>query len=174
MSTTGERTFSTSDRKVIKPKQTLIPNGMYGAALDSGMSVGKSKERWDAVPYVNVSFTVEGTATKEGGKDRKVFSRILLGLAAGKDGVANVDRESGITALAKAMNTEIEGVEIVEQTVTNPEGGEEKKLEYLNPLQVIEWLKGFEGTKIKLRISTSAEKGEYGPKNEIKAFYPAS
>lgn len=173
MTTTGERTFSTGNREVVKPKQTLIPNGTYGASLDSGMSTGQSKERWDAVPYVNCSFTVEGTATKDGGKNRKVFGRLLLGLTPGKDGVLNVDRESGVTALAKAYDTSFEDIEIVERKVTNPETGEEKTLEYLNPLQIIEALKAFEGAPLKMRIGTSPEKDGYGPKNEIKAFMKA-
>ncbi|UOF79709.1 hypothetical protein [Caudoviricetes sp.] len=173
MTTTGERTFSTGSRDVIKPKQTLIPNGPYNATLDSGMSVGQSKERWDAVPYVNVSFSVDGTATKEGGKNRKVFGRLLLGLKPGKDGVLNVDRENGVTALSKALDTSFEGIEIVERTVTNPETQEEVKLEYLNPLQVVEALKAFEGATLGLRIGTSPEKDGYGPKNEIKAFTKA-
>lgn len=168
--TTGERTFSTAGRKVTDSKPTLIPAGTYTLAVDaSAADVGKA-DRPDAIPYVNVRFTALGTATKEGGKDRKLFHRLLLSLKPGKDGIMNMDRASGLTALAKALNTEVEGVEIVSQQVTNAEGNE-VTIEYLNPRQVVEWVKSFDGTQVKGRVKVQKGTKEYpDDKNEIAAF----
>lgn len=170
--TTGERTFSTTNRTVVSSKPQLIPAGTYGGIIAAGADIGKAN-RFDAIPYVNVSFEVEGTATKEGGKNRRAFHRLLLGLNPGKDGMLNMDRSNGLTALAKSLGTEAEGIEIVEQEVTSPEG-ESKKIEYLNPRQVVEWLKSFEGSKLKLRIKIAKGTAEYPEdKNEVAAFMSA-
>lgn len=170
--TTGERTFSTVGRNVVKPKQTLIPNGPYQMTLDSGAAAAKA-EAWDAIPYVKVAFTVEGTALKDGGKNRKAFHQFYLSMKEGSDGVVNVDRENGLLALARACGTDFEGVEIIEQTLTNPENGDTKTAEYLNPVQVVEFLKGLEGQTVKGRIGTKPGSNGYEAKNEIKAFSKA-
>lgn len=166
--TTGERTFSTKGRTVAKNTFSLIPAGTYPLILSDAADIGKA-DRPDAIPYVNVSFEAEGTAQKEGGKNRRVFHRLLLGLNAGKDGVLNMDREAGLTALATALGTEVEGVEIVTQNVVDSDGNE-KVIEYLNPRQIVEWVKGFGGAQVKGRIKVQKGSGDYGDKNEIAAF----
>ncbi len=172
MSTTGERTFTSEGRKVVPPKQQLIPNGEYPMELQGTVDIAKGKS-YNSVPYLNISFEVEGTAAKEGAKNRKAFHMLKLGITEGADGVSNVDRIDGAVALATALGTAFEGIEIVEQSVTNPETGEVEKLEYLNPQQMRDWLKTFAGSKIKGRIGTRPGQGEYGPKNEIKSFRKA-
>lgn len=167
--TTGERTFTSEGRKVVPPKQQLIPNGNYVLELQSAMDIGKGKQ-YDSVPYLNISFEVEGTAAKEGAKNRKTFHMLRLGVTEGADGTANVDRIDGAVALATAMGTAFSGIEIVSQTVINPETQESKTIEYLNPQQMRDWLSQFKGTKVKGRIGTRAGQGDYGPKNEIKSF----
>lgn len=167
--TTGERTFNTSSQTVVSPKAQLIPAGSYDSTVASGADIGCAK-RSDAIPYVNVSFEVQGTATKEGGKNRRVFHRLLLGLKPGKDGVLNPNRSNGVTAMAKALGTELEGIEIVEREVTD-ESGNTVKQEYLNPRQVLEWVKGFEGSSLKTRIKVQKGTAEYpDDKNEVAAF----
>lgn len=172
-STTGERTFSTSGRKVSDLKPPLLPAGTYDLVVDaSSADVGKA-DRPDAVPYVNIRFTALNTATKEGGKDRKLFHRLLLSLKAGKDGIMNMDRGGGLTALAKALGTEIEGVEIVSQDVSDVNGNP-VTIEYLNPRQVVEWVKSFDGSKLKARVKVQKGTAEYpDDKNEIAAFMTA-
>lgn len=166
--TTGDRTFSTKGRTVAKNTFTLIPAGTYQMILGDAADIGKA-DRPDAVPYVNISFEVEGTALKEGGKNRRAFHRLLLGLKEGKDGVMNMDRPSGLTALAEALGTEIEGLEIVTQEATDADGNS-VTLEYLNPRQVVEWVKGFAGSQVKGRIKVQKGSGDYGDKNEVAAF----
>lgn len=168
MTTTGERTFNTSAQQVVTPKATLIPPGTYAMTVSSGAEVGCAK-RPDAIPYINVSFEVDGTATKEGGKNRRAFHRLLLGLKPGRDGVLNPNRSNGVTAMAKALGTELEGIEIVEREVEVD--GQTVKQEYLNPRQVLEWVKSFEGSTLKGRIKIQKGTAEYpDDKNEISAF----
>jgi hypothetical protein len=166
---TGERTFSTAGRTVKAKVFPTLPAGNYKGPLGSDSEIGNA-DKYDAVPYVKISFGANGTAMKEGGKDQRVFHMLFLSLVPGKDGEINTDRPDGITALAQAMGTEVEGVEIVEREVTNPETGETKKLEYLNPKQVQEWLKSFAGVEVSYRTKIEKGTGDYGDKSKIAKF----
>lgn len=166
--TTGERTFSTSGRSVQTQTFKLIPPGTHNLRIAGDASIAKA-DKPDAVPYINLSMEVLGTASTEGGKNQRVFHRLFLGLNLGKDGVANVDRENGLVAMAQSMGTEVEGVEIVEREATNADGNT-VKLEYLNPKQVTEWLAGFVGTEVRARIKTEKGTGGYSDKSVIAKF----
>jgi hypothetical protein len=163
MSTTGERTFSTTGRNVVAPKTTLIPPGNYTLKVGSDASIGQS-DKPGSVPYINVSFEVEGTSTAEGGKNRRVFHRFFIGLKEGKDGVVNLDRENGLVAFAQALNTQLEGIEIVSR---DDEG---TATEYLNPRQLVEWLKGYAGAEVKGRVKTEKGTGGYQDKSVVGKF----
>lgn len=166
--TTGERTFSTTDRKVESAKPAPIPAGTYRAKLDiSGIEIGRA-DRPDAVPYVKVRFTALGTALTPGGKDRKLFHMLLLSLAASpKDGKANVDRPGGLTQLVKALGTELDGVGIVEGV----DGG---AAEHLNPKQVVEWLKSFDGAEVGVKVKHEQGTDQFPDvKEKIASFMAA-
>lgn len=166
--TTGEKTFSTASRSVAAPTFKPITPGNYDLTLGGDTSIAKA-DRPDAVPYINLSFEVQGTAQSEGGKNSRVFHRLFLGLKPGKDGVINMDRENQLTALAKALGTEVEGVEIIEREAQDSDGNP-VKLEYLNPKQVIEWLKSFVGATVKGRIKTEKGTGGYSDKSVVAKF----
>src|SRR5574337_978964 len=165
---TGERTFSTKGRTVKTKTFPLIPPGNHKGTLSADATIGKA-DRPDAVPYVNVSFEVNDTAQSEGGKNQRVFHMLFLSTLAGKDGDANTDRNGGITELAQALGTELEGIEIVEKEVENSDG-DTVKLEYLDPKQVAEWVKGFAGTEVGFRIKTEKGTGGYSDKSKIQKF----
>lgn len=166
--TTGEKTFSTAGREVKTVTFKPITPGNYNLTLNSDASIAKA-DRPDAIPYINVSFTAEGTAESEGGKDKRVFHRFYIGMAPGKDGVVNMDRENGLTALALALGTQIEGCEIVTREAQDADGNS-VTLEYLNPKQVVEWIKGFAGTSVKGRIKTEKGTGNYADKSVVQKF----
>ena len=168
MSTTGEKTFSTAGREVKTVTFKPINPGNYSLKLGSDVSIAKA-DKPDAVPYVGLSFEVEGTAESEGGKNKRVFHRLFIGMKPGKDGVINMDRENQLTALASALNTQIEGVEIITRDATDADGNS-VTLEYLNPKQVVEFLKGFAGTEVKGRIKTEKGTGGYGDKSVVQKF----
>lgn len=166
--TTGEKTFSTTGREVKTVTFKPIPAGNYDLTLNADATIAKA-DKPDAIPYINVSFTAGGTAESEGGKDKRVFHRFFIGLAPGKDGVINMDRENGLTALAQALNTQIEGMEVITREAENS-NGEAVTLEYLNPKQVVEWLKGFNGAVVKGRIKVEKGTGGYSDKSVVQKF----
>lgn len=166
--TTGEKTFSTKGRTVVAPTFKPINPGNYDLKVGGDATIAKA-DKPDAVPYVNVSFEVEGTAETEGGKNKRVFHRFFLGMKEGKDGVINMDRENQLTALAQAMNTEAEDFEIVSREA-NDSDGNAVTLEYVNPKQVVEWLKSFEGQTVKARIKTEKGTGGFSDKSVISKF----
>lgn len=170
MNATGDRKFSTSTQEVVQPKSMLIPAGTYTLVLNGDAEI-RTAEKPNAIPYVNVSFTVQGTATREGGKDLRVFHRFVLGLEPSKkDGVLNPNRSNGITAAAIGLGSDAD-LTIVERTVQD-ETGAELKQEYLNPKDVKEYLQSLQGSTVKARIRVSKSEG-YADKNEIAAFFKA-
>lgn len=166
---TGERTFSTTGRTVKEKTFPLIPPGNHVGTLGSDFEIAK-KDAWDGVPYVKFSFAVAGTAQTDGGKDQRLYHQLYLSITPGKDGEINTERPDGVVAMAQAMKTEMEGVEIIEREVSNPENGETKKLEYLNPKQVVEWLKSFSGTEVSFRVKTEKGTNGYKDKNKLQKF----
>lgn len=170
---TGERTFSTAGRSVKAKVFPVLPAGNYTGPLGADSEIGKA-EKWDGVPYVKMSIGANGTAASEGGKDQRVFHMLFLSLVPGKDGEINTDRPDGITALAQALGTQVEGVEILEREVTDPETGATKKLEYLNPKQVQEWLKSFAGVEVNYRTKIEKGTGGYSDKSKISKFLLAA
>jgi hypothetical protein len=166
--TTGERTFSTAGRTVVAQTSTPITPGKYKLRIGSDCEIKKA-DKPDATPYVAVRLEVLGTASTEGGKNRSVYHNLFLMLKPGKDGVINMDRENGLTSLAHALGTQVEGVEIVEQSATNA-NGESVTLEYLNPRQVVAWLKEFAGTEVSGRIKTEKGTGGYADKSVVSKF----
>lgn len=165
---TGERTFSFEGRTVAKMEPKLIPPGTYTLVVGADASVAK-KDAPEAVPYIKLSFGVRGTETSEGGKMQRVFSMLNLSLTPGKDGVKNIERENGILAMAQAMGTLPPDCTIVERDVTTAEGVE-VKIVYLNPVQIVEWLKSFAGTEVPARIKTEKGTGGYEDKSIVGKF----
>lgn len=165
---TGERTFSFEGRTVAKMESKLIPPGTHTLVVGADASVAKA-DRPDAVPYVNISFGVRGTETSEGGKMQRVFHRLFIGLKPGKDGVVNMERENGLLALAQGLGTLPPECTIIERDATDADGNT-VKLEYLNPVQVVEWLKSFSFTELQGRIKTEKGTGGYSDKSAISKF----
>lgn len=166
--TTGEKTFSTSGRKVqtIKP----IPEGTYEFALRAGTTdirVAKPKdgeEQADKLPYVTCQVEVMGTALTEGGKNRVLFPMFFLDTLPNANGNVSIDGSTGLTAIARALGAELEGITIVERTTTK---GENQA--YLNPKEVSEWLESHAGETFKGRVKIKQQKdGE--PRNEISGY----
>ncbi len=169
---TGTKTFSTAGRTVAKNTIQPIPPGEYTLSIRADdISVEQSDKKPDAVPYVKYSLEAHGTATTEGGKNRRVFASLFLSLTPGKDGVVNIDRPSGLVALCKALGTELEGVEEAERTVQMPDGSE-KVLKFLNPQQVAEFLRNSAGIELKgyVKVEPNEYNGEKTERNVIGRF----
>lgn len=170
--TTGERTFSTKDRKITKPAP--IPEGTYDVCFRTSTAEAanaKAKEgenESDTLPYVKVQLEVMNTALTEGGKNRVVFPMFQVSLKPNeKTGTVLLDGPSGLTALAKALGTDLEGIEIVTRTTSK---GDEQ--EFLNPRQVADWINNKAGESFRARLKVTAAKNGYEASNQVQSFLP--
>lgn len=163
---TGEKTFSTTGRSTQAGGFEPFPAGNYTLILKQ-VEVRQSKT--GKPPYVAATFEAEGTAVREGGKNRNLFHNFLLGLAPGKDGIVNLDRAGGITAFCKAIEMELVEVSVLERD--SVVDGTEEHQEYLNPQEVKSWLGELVGTPVRAKVKVRKDP-EYGDKNEVNSFLP--
>lgn len=144
----GETTFSTEGRKTVKFVSTPLPTNVdYNFKLNGDAEI-RQADGVGKLPRIAVSMDMLGTATKDGGKDRKVFVDFHLNLAPGKDGVAMVDRGNGIVAFAKSIGDVMAGITIKDAVY----GEEEKPVQILSPKGVLAWLKAHEGATGQVRL----------------------
>lgn len=134
----GEATYSSSGKNVVRFESKPIPKGDYNLTLlGKGLEIRRSKDKGpDAIPYIGCRFAAEGTAVKEGGKDRLVFVNFFLSLKPGADGVVMPERQGGIVEFMRANGKELEGVGV--KTLTKEDGSTES---YLDAEVIIEQLK---------------------------------
>ena len=153
---TGERTYSTQGRTPAKFEFKPIAPGEYELKLNSDWTQ-RVAEGEGKIPYVTGSFTAIGSGN--GGKDRRVFHRMMLGLAPGKDGVANADRANSILGLAKALGTEFSA------PVVTMNGKE-----LLSPKHVLQWIQSNDGAVLRGDVKIEKGSGGYEDKNVINFF----
>lgn len=170
--TTGEKTFSTKDRKITKPAP--IVDGTYNVAFRANsaeVAIAKAKEgelESDKLPYVKVQLEVMDTALTPGGKNRVIFPMFDVNLKPNeKTGNTILDGPSGLTGLAKALGSELEGIEVITRTTST---GVEQ--EYLNPRQVAEWLNNKAGELFRARVAIKKGSNGYEDSNVVKSFLP--
>lgn len=170
--TTGEKTFSTKDRAVTKPQP--IPEGTYEATFRPNSAearlpknVKEGLQLSDGIPYVTAQLELIGTSLSEGGKNRVVFPMFFLDTRPNERGEVSLDSSSGLTGLARAMDTDLEGIEVVTREASNG-----TVQEFLNARQVAEWLNSKAGETFKVRIGIKAAKGQYEASNVVKGYVP--
>ena len=162
---TGERRFTTEDRKVEKFQNQLLPNKDWdGRVLATKAEIRYGED--SGLPYINVPFEAVGSALKEGGNNRWVYHRFFLGLNPGKDGKVNVDRPNGLTAFAKSIGVKMDlGANsiITLDTKNGP-------VDAIDPQAVKRWLQDQDGAQFRFR--TKVEKGQdgYPDKNVVSYF----
>lgn len=169
---TGEKTFVSSTGRNVKTDFKPIPDGTYGGTIRSGtIEIRRStyaKEGMtptDNLPYVTCQVELEGTAVKEGGKNRVAFVNFDLGMAANARGVIPWESQSGLLACFKSMGEEFENVEVLTQTQSD---GTEAA--YLNPTQVVELLTSKAGMPFAIRLGTY--KGKDGEDKQVVRAFP--
>lgn len=137
----GEARFNASGTEVHHFSSNPIPEDDYPLELGEEMEIRKSKEGGpDAIPYIGVRFIAQGTAAKEGQKDRLVFQNFLLSLKPGKDNVMNPARGGQLIEFYRARGEELDAPVLVHKL----ESGEEVR--YLDPETILEQLKEWAGT----------------------------
>lgn len=149
----GETRFSSEGRKIHKFENQPIPAGDYGLTLLGKMEIKKSQEKGpDAIPYVSVRFAADGTAAKEGGKDRLAFHQFYLSLKPGKDGIVMADRSGQIVEFYRAHGEELDVPTI---TKTLEDGS---KVDYLDPEAIIEQLEEWTDTTTDAHLAVEPAK----------------
>jgi len=173
--TTGVKSFTTTGREVAKPEFPLITPGKYEARLEvSGARINVASGG-GKLPYISCPIEVLNSAVREGGRNRKVFHNFFLSLAPGKDGVAMVDRQNGLTAFSRAtgMPLTLEDGGILTMQKAN-EDGTTTDVDVLNPQQVLKWLQQLDGVVFSAKVKTEKGTAGYPDKSVIDYFIEAS
>ncbi|MFT3866819.1 MAG: hypothetical protein QM729_21360 [Solirubrobacterales bacterium] len=166
MTATGEAVFSTTEERVSSGPAPLTA-GEYGLRLSNDASIAQKKVP-GSVPYINVSFEVLESATTEGGKNRRIFTRFFLNRKAGRDGVVGTNRKGGIVDFAQGLGAEFQAPIVRQQT--RDENGNDVTLEYLDPEAVKSWLTEAAGQEVRALLKIQAASGDFEARNEIKSF----
>ena len=161
---TGETTFSTQGRQVVKFESKPLPTNVdYDFKLNDDWEI-RTAEGVGKLPYLNGSLEMLNTASKEGGKNRKTFHKFFLDLSPGSDGVSMVDRGHGLVAFCRSTGDDLNvGV------VTKPKGEEQKMVQCLAPKATLAWLKAHAGCTGKLRLKVETDRNGV-PRNVVDYF----
>lgn len=158
---TGEKKWSSKGRETKKSTFEPLPPGEYEFKILGSTFEKRKKQEPGSIPYVTGRFEVMGQDSK-----RLLFPMFFLGVDAGKDGVANVERANGLLGLSQAVAQELDASI---RTLKNKDGAD---VNILNPDDVVNWLKSLDGTIVKAVIKVRKQK-DRDPQNEIVNFVPA-
>lgn len=152
-------TYSSAGKKVVAFDFKPLPAGDYDLLLQSnGLEVRRSQEKGpDAIPYISCRFEAQGTAQKEGGKNRLVFHSFFLSLKPGSDGVIMPERGGGIVQFLRANGQELEGIDV--KTVEKEDGTSE---DYLDAEAVLELLQDMTDSVTKGHVAVEAGRDRQG------------
>lgn len=173
---TGEVGYSSQGRTPIKMNFDPFPAGDYDLTLLGGTIEIKGKPEPGKLPYVNLAFEAAGTATTEGGKDKRVYHMLFVNLEPSpKTGTPIVDQANQLLGLAKALGAELEfGSDAILRKDKENDDGDMVKVNILDPRQVVEWLKQFDGAQVRAHVRVKKGTKDYpNDKNEIAYFIEA-
>jgi hypothetical protein len=162
----GEKRWSSGDGDVVKRQFNPVPPKDWDAKLSTtSASIGAGKPEKGGIPYITgVRLVCMNSAQEAGQKDRMVFANIFLSLAPCKDGTLMPDWQNGIKALARALG---DPLHCGSMTKTINDAGDE--VEYLNPKEVLKYLKDHDGAVLKFH-SKMENDANYGPKAVVDYY----
>lgn len=172
----GEKSFSTEGRKAVKYESKPIPSQAWELKLHtSEAEVGKSKQ--SNLPYLMIPIEALESASKEGGKNRRFYHYLNLGLFDYADGTKPIDGAHQLVGLSKALGTKYQGP--VRSTKANlkskDEDGEEvvevKSVEFLDANALKKWLQQFDGTVVRGHSRIQPAKDGFPAKGAIDEFF---
>lgn len=177
---TGEIKWSSSGKQVQRFERSLLPKNDYDLKFNASEIAQAKGDKPGQIPYINVPFEALGTATTEGGKNRKLFHRFFLHLhPSEKDGKCMVERQGGLLDLAKALGEDISFSGLLVPYMQYDAGGnrtsEMKRIPIADPAQVLKWLKSKDGAVVRAHVvvDKSGVKNGYDPSNKVDYFIPA-
>lgn len=163
----GESQYQSAGKKVVRFESKPIPKGDYELTLlDKGLEVRRSKDKGpDAIPYIGCRFAAEGTAAKEGGKNRLVFVNFFLSLKPGADGIVMPERQGGIVEYLRANGKELDvGI----KTLTLEDGS---TVNYLDAEAILEMLQEMTDTTTPAYVTIEAGRDPKGGDDRNKVSY---
>lgn len=161
---TGEKSFAFGS--VDKKKRTFepFPAGDYDLkVLGDTVEIRTpepSKENPNPVSYVACGFEALGSASEEGGKNRRVYHNFFCKLAPGKDGIVTPTCVDQLKGFADAINDQPE-IAIIQQA------GQD----VLSQLAIKKFLQSHDGDVVRAHVGIQKGTAKYpDPKNNIKEF----
>jgi hypothetical protein len=128
-----------------------------GASIKTAKVTDKNKK---PLPYIAFSVEAKGTATQEGGKDRKVFVNLFTSLKEDKNGGPPMPtREDQLIGLCDAVGQHPKFKTVIVH-------GQE----CLDPREVLKWLQTLDGEVVQGRIRIQAASGEFTARNVVAAW----
>jgi hypothetical protein len=181
----GMRTVNFAERKV--KTFALLPPDKYTLKLMGPATKVSKADKPGAVPYVQTAFEVLGTATHEGGQNRRVYHNFWLKTVPGDDGTSLIEGREQLVAFARAVG---ETPELPEQDFAtvkllhrDADGSlrkakqgesvdetEQENITILGAAEVKEWLVQHDGVEVQARIKVEKGTGGYDDKNKVDRF----
>lgn len=152
-------TYSSAGKPVVAFESKPIAAGDYPLLLqEQGLEIKRSEEKGpDAIPYVNTRQEAQGTAAKEGAKNRLVFHPFYLSLEPGTDGVIMPERGGGIVQYLRANGKELGNCPVL--TLVKSDG---TKVKYLDPEYIVSLLQEMTDTVTQANVAVEAAKDRAG------------
>lgn len=164
---TGEKKWSTEGKSVKRISFEPIPPGEYRIKVKRSWEVRKSEsEKSSQLRYASGYFEVLGTA-KEGGKNRRQYHSFYVDLSPGSDGEVMPNRNAQLTEFGKAVDEKFV-LDIIQQQ-KRLKDGTYKKVDTLNPKQLVEQLNNLDGTELSARLKV--EKNLKGELDNVIDFF---
>lgn len=164
---TGEKKWSTEGKSVKRISFEPIPPGEYRIKVKRSWEVRKSEsEKSSQLRYASGYFEVLGTA-KEGGKNRRQYHSFYVDLSPGTDGEVMPNRNAQLTEFGKAVDEKFV-LDIIQQQ-KRLKDGTYKKVDTLNPKQLVEQLNNLDGTELSARLKV--EKNLKGELDNVIDFF---
>jgi hypothetical protein len=161
----GEKTFSSDGRDVARFDRSPLRAGEWTGKLHSSKAEIGKKQEPGAIPYVkSVYFEALDSASEEGGSNKRVYQMFFLMLTPGKDGKLMPERQGQIIDLAQAVGVPFNGGIV---TTRNAQG---QAAEYLNPKDVVNYLKSLDGELVKFRSKIKKGSGGYDDSATVDYF----
>ncbi len=168
MAVQGEKRWSAKDEAVKRTFEPVPPQDWETKLVTDGAEIAAGNKEKGGIPFIKgVRFTCYGSAMVEGGKDRTIFQNFFLSLKPGKDGNVMPDYANQLNGLMKGLG-DIRDFPAASKVVSD----DGDKVEYLNPKEVLAYLKSHNGDVIKLHSKIEND-ALYGKKGVVDYFIEA-
>lgn len=168
MGVSGEKRWNAKDEAVKRTFEPVPPQDWETKLITDWAEIAAGNKEKGGIPFIKgVRFTCYGSAMVEGGKDRAIFQNFFLSLKPGKDGNVMPDYANQLNGLMKGLG-DIRDFAAASKVVSDD--GDE--VEYLNPKEVLAYLKSHNGDVIKLHSKIEND-ALYGKKGVVDYFIEA-